>query len=195
MKRALLLFAALTLLAVVFASQLYAVYQAEGFPIDFGGMLVLQLVLWYPWELAGPLAWAAGTRWPIRGDRRLANLLRHGAIGCALGLMVIVFFDGVSAIAINKPATSRWFETFAKIRTFDALVMFFFAGYFHIELLVYGSIVAVANAVSSNRELRDREHETLQLSSQLTAARLPGVAAPPPPPFLFHTLHTTGSLL
>lgn len=195
MTRALLLLAALTLLAVAFASQLTAVYQAEGIPIGFGAMFALQLALWYPWELAGPVAWIAGMRWPIRGDRKIPNLLRHVVIGAALSSIVVVVFAGVCAVAVNHPATSRWFQTLPKVGGFDMLVLFFFSAYFHIELLIYGSIVAVANAVRSNRELREREHETLQLSSQLTAARLQVLTAQLQPHFLFNTLHTIGSLI
>ena len=69
MKAALLLLVGLTLLALVFASQLYVVYRAESIPIHFGGMLILQLALWYPWEVAGPLAWSAG----IRSSRQFAG--------------------------------------------------------------------------------------------------------------------------
>jgi sensor histidine kinase YesM len=195
MKLAVALLAALTLLALVFASQLYAVYRTEGYPIEFGSMFAIQLALWYPWALAGPAAWAAGMRWPIRGYRKMPNLLRHAAIGGALSLIVVVSFAAVCVIAIDLPATRRWFQSLEKISTFEGMVMFFFSAYFHIELLVYGSIVAIANAVRSNRELRDRERETLQLSSQLTTARLQVLTAQLQPHFLFNTLHTIGSLI
>jgi two-component system LytT family sensor kinase len=195
MKVALLLLTGLTLLALLFASQVYVVYQAESIPVEFGALLALQIVHWYSWAIAGPLAWSAGMRWRIRGDHKVASVLRHAALGSGLSLMVVILQAGVCAIAMNLPATSRWFETLGKIRTFDALVIFFFSLYFHIELIVYGAVVAVANAVRSNRELRDRERETLQLSSQLTAARLQVLTAQLQPHFLFNTLHTIGSLI
>ena len=193
--KALLLLVALTIIALVFTSQLYAVYKWEGIPLAFGAMLGVQLAHWYSWAVAGPLAWKSGMRWPVRGAVARRNMLRHAAVGATLSLLVIAVFAAITAAAMSSPLTSPWFETLGKIRTFDALFVFLFSAYFHIELLVYSAIVAVAQAVGSSRELRTREHEALQLSSQLTAARLQVLTAQLQPHFLFNTLHTIGSLI
>jgi LytS/YehU family sensor histidine kinase len=193
--RSLALFSALTVVALIFASQLYVVYQWEGIPITFAVVFATQLAHWYTWGLAGPIAWKTGTRWPLRGPRTLPNTMRHVVAGVTIGLLVITVYAAVLSIAMNQPLTSRWFQPLGNIRTFGGLVVLFFSLYFHIELLTYGAIVAVANAVGSNRELRERERETLQLSSQLTAARLQVLTAQLQPHFLFNTLHTIGSLI
>jgi two-component system, LytTR family, sensor kinase len=194
-RLALLLVGALTLLALLFSSQLYAVYRAESIPVTFGAIFALQICHWYSWVVAGPLAWWSGMRWPIRGDRKAGSTTRHVLMAFALALMVILIYAAACYAAMSLPAVRPWFTSLGPIQTFTGLLRFFFSAYFHIELLVYSAIVAVAHAVGSNRELQARERETLQLSSQLATARLQVLTAQLQPHFLFNTLHTIGSLI
>jgi sensor histidine kinase YesM len=194
-RLALLLLGSLTLLALLFSSQLYVVYRAESMPVSFGALLALQICHWYSWAVAGPVAWWSGMRWPLRASGKRSNAIRHVAIACALSMVVILIYAGACYAALSVPALRPWFSSLGPIQTFTALLRFFFSYYFHIELLVYSAIVAVAHAVGSNRELQARERETLQLSSQLATARLQVLTAQLQPHFLFNTLHTIGSLI
>ena len=195
LRRVLWLLAAMTVVAVLFTSQIYVVYRAQSLPISFRGMLALQIGHWYSWVLAGPFAWWCATRWPVRGSRKLANVWRHLALASAVSVMVVTVYIAVYYALLNLPMTRDWFSALDRSRSLAANALYLFTAYFHFELIVYGAVVAVAHAVQSNEELRAREHESLQLSSQLATARLQVLTAQLQPHFLFNTLHTIGSLI
>jgi two-component system LytT family sensor kinase len=190
-----LLFGALTLVALLFASQLYVVYRAESMPIAFATIFLLQLSHWYLWGLAGPLAWSFATRWPVRARDRWPNSVRLAAVGVVLGLLIVMAYGAVYYTMVRMPVTRQWFTEIDRGRTLFAIMAFCFSLYFHVELLTYAGIVAVAHAVRSGAALRAREREALELSSQLANARLQVLTAQLQPHFLFNTLHTIGSLI
>src|SRR5919205_73211 len=88
-RLALWLLAPLTLLTLLFSSQLYVVYRSEGVPFPFRGILLLQMGHWYLWAIAGPVAWACATRWPLRSPGRGQTIARHLAIAAAVSLAVV----------------------------------------------------------------------------------------------------------
>ena len=186
----------LTAVALLFASQLYVVYRAEGMSIPFAAILVPQIFYWYSWVIAGPFAWSRAARWPVRsGDKLLANLARHAAVAVLTGLAVVGVYFTVYEIVLHLPVTLNWSTPLDRARPWTANAMFLFSAYFHIQLLLYAAVVGIASAVRSNRELVTREREALQLSSQLATARLQVLTAQLQPHFLFNTLHTIGSLI
>jgi hypothetical protein len=191
LQRALWLLAGLTAVALLFASQLYVMYSAESVPIPFRAILAMQMGHWYWWALAGPLAWSLATRWPLGAGQRLSNGARHAATAAVIAVLVVIAYGAVYQLMIRL-LPEDWFPPDRSVRT---TVIFVFGAYFHVELLVYAAVVAVAHAVRSSNELREREREALQLSSQLATARLQVLRAQLQPHFLFNTLHTVGSLI
>src|SRR5262245_57391309 len=71
------LLAGLTALALLFSSQLYVAYRAEGIAMPFGAIFLMQIGHWYGWALAGPVVWSLTSRWPLHVGRRMTNALRH----------------------------------------------------------------------------------------------------------------------
>jgi two-component system, LytTR family, sensor kinase len=189
------LLAGLTGVAVLFASQQYAIYRAESMPTPFAATVVMQMALWCPWAILGPLAWLQAARWPVREGDKFHNLVRHTALALAFAATLVAIYVAVYELLLHLPATVTWFTAVDRARPVRANAMFLFSAYFHIELLVYAAVVSVATAVRSNQELRTREREALQLSSQLATARLQVLTAQLQPHFLFNTLHTIGSLI
>lgn len=189
------LLGAMTLVALLFAIQVYVVYRAQSLSISFRGMLALQIGHWYCWVLAGPFAWWCATRWPIRAGDKLRNAGRHILIGVGVSVVVVTVYIALYYAVLHLPMTSDWFTAADRSRSLAANALFLFVAYFQFELIVYGAVVAVAHAVRSSHELRTREHEALQLSSQLATARLQVLTAQLQPHFLFNTLHTIGSLI
>jgi two-component system, LytTR family, sensor kinase len=184
---------ALTAVSLLISSQLYVAYRAEGVPMPFGIILMLQVGHWACWAAAGPLAWSLAARWPLRPGRRLQSAARHAAAAVIVAIAVIVAFGALSQLSMRVPWTARWLPF--QDRSVASTARFLFATYFHLELLVYAAIVAVAHAVHSYRALVARERESLQLSSQLANARLQVLTAQLQPHFLFNALHTVGSLI
>ena len=153
LRRALWLLAAMTVVAVLFTSQIYVAYRAQSLPISFRGMLALQIGHWYSWVLAGPFAWWCATRWPVRGSRKLANVWRHLALASAASVMVVTVYIAVYYALLNLPMTRDWFSALDRSRSLAANALYLFTAYLHFELIVYSAVVAVAHAVQSNDEL------------------------------------------
>ncbi|HYU80853.1 MAG TPA: histidine kinase, partial [Vicinamibacterales bacterium] len=194
-RLALWLLGPLTLLALLLSMQLYVVYRTEGLPMSFSGLLLLQVGHWYLWAIAGPVAWTAANRLPLRGSHKIRNIARHVGIAVAVSLTVVGLYVALTYAVVRLPLMRGWFLEMDRSRPLAALAAFFFFAYFHIELMAYAVIFAIAHAVRSGGELRAREREALELSSQLATARLQVLTAQLQPHFLFNTLHTIGSLI
>lgn len=193
MKSPLLLVGALTLPALVMATQLYAGYRLQGFRVEFGAALLVQLCHWQLWALFGPLVWHLAQRWPVEPRGRRRALVRHVAAAPAVALAVLALYWAAYHVLVRLPPTAGWFVGFD--RSLSSTAVFFLATYFHVELLIYGGIVAAAQTFRTTAQLRAREHEALRLESELTSARLAALRLQLQPHFLFNALHTIGSLV
>jgi two-component system LytT family sensor kinase len=188
-----MLAAALTVPAVVVASQLYLGFRMRGVRVPFAAALVTQLCHWELWAVAGPFVWDLERRWPIGPRPRWHALLRHFGAACAVATAVLAGYLGLYHALIRLPIPPGWFAGFD--RTLAGTAVFFVTAYFHLELVVYAAIVAVAHASRATALLRAREHETLRLEAELTGAKLTALRMQLQPHFLFNTLHTIGSLV
>lgn len=178
--------------SLVIATQLYVGYRIRGVPVAFGAVLVTQLCHWELWTVAGPLVWGLERRWPLLPDRRGA-ILRHAAAAPLVATAVLAGYFGAYHALIRLPGVSGLFAGFD--RSLTSTAVFFVVAFFHVEVLAYGAIVAVAHAVRTTRLLRAREHEALRLEAELTGAKLTALRTQLQPHFLFNTLHTIGSLV
>jgi two-component system, LytTR family, sensor kinase len=192
-RRVALLAAALAVPALVIAAQLHVGYRVRGVRVPFGAALAVQLCHWELWAVAGPLAWRLAARWPVVPPHRRRALLRHLAAAPAIAAGVLLGFLALYHALVRLPPLAGWFT--GMDRSVAATALFFAATYFHVELLVYGGVVAVAHAVRTGALLRAREHDALRLEAELTGARLAALRTQLQPHFLFNTLHTVGSLV
>ncbi|HEX2457967.1 MAG TPA: histidine kinase [Vicinamibacterales bacterium] len=192
-RRLALLAAAIAVPAVIIATQLYVGYRLRGVPIAFGGVLLTQLCHWELWVVAGPIVWGLERRWPLSQPGRWRSLRRHLAASVVVATAVLAGYLAVYHVMVRLPFLSAWFVGFE--RSFFSMALFVFVTDFHIELLLYGSIVAVAHAVRTTALLRTREHDALRLEAELTGAKLKVLRTQLQPHFLFNTLHTIGSLV
>lgn len=193
LRRAAVLLAVLTAAAVIIASQLYVAYRAEGIRIGFGPLLMIQLGHWLLWALWGPVAWRLAGRWPLDAAVRRAHLPRHAVAGPLVALAVLVTFLPIYYTLLQSPGVAAVFVTID--RSVAGAMTFLFGAYFHVELLVYGGIVAASQIVRDRRVLADTERRALSLQARLAEARLQVLRAQLQPHFLFNTLHTIGSLV
>jgi len=189
-RRSLRLAAALTIPAVVIATQLYAGYRIQHVRVSYAGVLLLQLCHWELWAVAGPFVWDLERRWPFDGRRAV---LKHAAAALLVATLVLAVYLAVYHALIRLPLISTWFTRMD--RSFVSTAAFFTIAYFHLELLLYCAIVAVAHAVRTTALLRTREREAFRLEAELTGARLAVLRTQLQPHFLFNTLHTIGSLI
>jgi two-component system, LytTR family, sensor kinase len=189
-----LIAAALSAPAAVIATQLYVGYRLRGLRVPFAAVLLIQLVHWELWAIAGPVVWTLEARWPLDPGGRRRALLRHAITACVVATVVLLLNLAIYHTLIRMPGISGWFsEGFD--RSLAQTALFYFVAYFHVELLVYGAIVAAAYAARTTTLLRAREHDALRLEAELTGARLTALRTQLQPHFLFNTLHTIGSLV
>jgi two-component system LytT family sensor kinase len=188
-----LIAAALTVPATVITVQWYVAYRLRGVREPFAALLLLQLCHWELWTIAGPAAWALETRWPLDPGGRRRALVRHAFAAVAIATAVLIVDLVIYHTLIRIPRLSGWFVGLD--RSLTATAIFYFLAYFHVELLVYGGVVAVAYAARTTTLLHAREHEALRLEAELTGARLTALRTQLQPHFLFNTLHTVGSLV
>mgnify|MGYP000473864400 CR=1 FL=1 len=92
LRRSAILAAALTLPALVIATQLYVGYGLRGVRVPFGGVFVLQLCHWELWVIAGPLVWNLARRWPLGPALRPWALLRHALAAIAVAVALLSFY-------------------------------------------------------------------------------------------------------
>jgi len=188
--RRLILAAALTVVAVAITTELYIGYRMQGVRVSYVAFLILQLCHWELWAVAGPFVWDLERRWPL-GTRRA--VWRHATAALAVAAVVLAAYLAIYHVVVRLPGISTWFGRMD--RSFLSTAAFYFIVYFHIELLLYGTIVAVAHAARASAILRAREHDALRLEAELTGARLAVLRTQLQPHFLFNTLHTIGSLI
>jgi len=185
--------ALLTLPALVIAMQLYAGYRLRGVPIAFGAAFAVQLAHWEWWALFGPLVWRLERRWPLAAPNPRGALVRHIMAAAVVAVAVLLLNLVAYHMLLRLPMLSGWFV--GMDRDLASTVTFYFVAYFHVELLIYGGIVAVAHAARTTALLRSREQEALRLEAELTGAKLTALRMQLQPHFLFNTLHTIGSLV
>jgi len=179
--------------SVAVASQLYFGYRMRGVRMPFAAALATQLFHWELWAVAGPFVWDLERRWPIGPARRWHALLSHLAAAFVVAAAVLAAYLALYHALIRLPIPPSWFAGFD--RSLAGTAVFFVTAYFHLELIVYAAIVAVAHASRATALLRAREHEALRLEAELTGARLTALRMQLQPHFLFNTLHTIGSLV
>jgi two-component system LytT family sensor kinase len=192
-RRLAVLALALTVPAVIIATQFSVGSRLRGDRFPFAAALVTQLCHWESWALVGPFVWALERRWPLDRHGRRRALFRHAAAAPLIAAAVLFLNLAMYHALIRVPMISGWFAGLD--RSFSGTAVIYFVSYFHVELLVYGAIVAAAYASRTTALLRAREHDTLRLEAELTGARLTALRMQLQPHFLFNTLHTIGSLV
>jgi hypothetical protein len=184
---------ALTVPAVIIAMQLYVGFRVRGIRVPFIAALATQLCHWEVWALAGPFVWSLERRWPFAPPRRRQSLVRHATMAPIVATGVLFTYWTAYNVLVRLPGVSDWFRGFD--RSLVSTAVFFALTFFHVELIIYGGIVAVAHAVRTTAQLRATEHSALRLEAELTGAKLTALRTQLQPHFLFNTLHTIGSLV
>ncbi|MBL9134483.1 MAG: histidine kinase [Verrucomicrobiales bacterium] len=175
-----------TLLAMLFAGQVYASSAMWGRPVSWGRALSYALADWYVFALlAPPVAWLGRKvrlDWPLRARPMLVHVSACGAFMLAyllLRALVALWQERVDARPVH------YFDVFevALVKTLPQ------------SLLVYWAVVAVQHVVAYQERARERERRAAELEQRLTAARLQALQMQLNPHFLFNTLNAISSLM
>jgi two-component system, LytTR family, sensor kinase len=175
-----------TLFALFFISEDAGRLLYQGRAVQWHGYLVVWLTTAYAWAFLAPCVWWLAGRLPMsrRTFWRSAGL--HLLASLSFALIEEVLFARITPM-FGLPWFPRNFAaTFRAVMPID----------FHLNVIVYWSIVGVQHSVSYYRKLREREKlsaqlelRTTQLERQLAQAKLSALNMQLHPHFLFNTLN------
>jgi signal transduction histidine kinase len=178
------IFGAWTLFGLFFAGQAYLGHAVVGRAQSWTDPLWRWMLCAYAWALLTPLVMWLSRRFPFDRRRWPLALLVHAPASVAFSLVGMVLFSLGEQLLLSG---GHFF-------TREAFTALFLAG-FHIDLLIYASLVGSSYAVEHYRRYRERELLALQLQAALAEAELAALKAQLHPHFLFNTLNTISILL
>jgi two-component system, LytTR family, sensor kinase len=155
-----------------------------------GGPGVLEAIMrpapgWLTWALFSIVVLRLAQRRPIaaRGWKRAVALHLPLALGMALVHIAVL----VVANRIGSPLAAEWSwgEQYAS----------FMSGILHVDLLIYGAILALGHLLAERHATREREIAAAQLRAELTAAQLHALRMQLNPHFLFNSLNAAVTLV
>lgn len=171
----LLVFAAWTLLATVFAVSSSLTYVISYRPPQWGWTFVFAASEWYPWAALTPVVAALASRLSLARGRRPGRALMLAAAGLPIAMVKVMLTRVLREVA----GGADYFQI-SNITT---------------QYLIYWAIVAVVHAAEYYRGERQRELRASQAETHLAQARLQLLRMQIHPHFLFNTLNTIAELV
>ena len=175
-----------TVLALLFAGQIYANSALSGRPQTWNQALVAAFADWYVFALlAPPVAWLGRQvrlEWPLRTRHVLIHVAACGSFVLAYLLLRTTVGLWQARLGGQRALFFELFEI-AAVKTVPQ------------SLLVYWAVVAVQHVVAFQARAHERERRAAELEQRLTAARLQALQMQLNPHFLFNTLNAISSLM
>lgn len=169
-----------TAIALVNATQNLLSMRGEGVSRPLAIFFTFTAFLWLPWVLATPVALRMALRFPpVRGGGARV-WFAHLAVALAIGLVWAAW----------GTTLNQWVRPFPSMdsRPWAAIALGRFLNQFHINLIVYAGIVAIAHNIESRRR-------AAALEAQLSQTQLDALRRQLEPHFLFNTLNAVAGLI
>ncbi|HLM02870.1 MAG TPA: histidine kinase [Pyrinomonadaceae bacterium] len=191
--KAAVIFGGWTLLALFFSFQAYLNYAYVGRPQSLGWILTAWLSCVYIWAPLTPAVIKLAQRFPLeRGKIRRALIVHLIAATVISTVQIAIYIFVRQALMGDAP------QPFSPVRSFQN----WFVAEFHINVLLYCTIVGLTQAYDYYRRYRERERRAAQLEiaaaqleTQLAHAQLDALKMQIHPHFLFNTLNTISVLM
>src|SRR5580658_5659108 len=168
-----------TLFAVFFISEDAGRLLLQRQPVQWHGLLVVWLTTAFAWAFLSPFVWWLARRFPFERKNWRRNMGLHLVSSVSFALIETVLFSAITPL-FGLP----WFpRNFAA--TFQAVLLIDF----HLNVILYWSIVGIQHGVNYYRKFEEREKLSAQLELRATQARLSALKMQLHPHFLFNTLH------
>jgi len=153
--------------------------SADRFSWRLQSLLITNTLL----ALCLPLPLSLGRRFVIGGPSRGRALALHAGGALAFGAIHLTMVALEQRFLLGNPQPLfRW-------------TIYLFSYYLARDVLIYLCVVAGLQLVRHQRELRERELESLRLRASLSEARMAALQAQLQPHFLFNVLNTTAMLV
>src|SRR6478672_1480940 len=182
-RKVVLVIAGWTLFAFICATQAYLNYAHSSRPLPYSRAISGWLLCAYLWAGLTPLVFLFAKRFPIANERPPArSIALHVLFGLFIATLQLAAYVFADRLLLADPA-----RPFAPWQQFRGLVL---TG-FHINLLIYLTLVGFYEAFDYYRRYRERERraaqleiEAAKLETQLTRAQLDALRMQMHPHFL-----------
>jgi signal transduction histidine kinase len=171
-------------LAVLFALQQWLGQTAVRRDLELSTALGLQTITWGVWLLLLPFIVRVHARRPLDGRLTLPWILGTVLVGLGFVLAHTIL-----------AATARWALGLALSSDFGTVFVNSVNAGFAANVMRYGAILAVYQAVVYHAAVRERDQRAAQLEVDLARAKLAHVEACLRPHFLFNTLNAITALV
>lgn len=192
--RLLVIFAAWTAVALVFAGQSYFYGVVTGEDKDWARVFWWTFTDWYLWALLSPAIFWLARRYRFEAGALVKSTLVH--------LVGAVLFSFAHLVLQSLVQTATGWSKFAGNDLFLTTFLFLFFKKIHLNLLTYAALVGISHAVRlyrSNQERKDEAHrleaEKHQLAALLAGAELSALQMQLNPHFLFNALNTLSEMI
>jgi len=193
-------FSVWTLVAFAATGSIYELYRSTGGAMRFRDVLGLEFSQILAYAPITPPVFFLAIRYPFQRRKWLSYSLVYLAGGLLFSLGHIAL-RGITPYAVWDPKLYNWTwaiwnsQTHAFQFPWPVFRTLFLNNVVDDITGTYAPIVLIAHAISYYQKLRDREHQTSQLETQLTKAHLRALKSQLQPHFLFNTLHSISALM
>lgn len=151
--------------------------RAMGMHHPWGRLFAFYACSWALWAAVSPLVFLLAKRQPPP-DHWIVHGVSYLGIGIVNGIWLVWLESALEPMGY----------TFVQKLTFVNAVLSFFYSRFHLDLIAYAAVLALAHTLESRRTLAQRD-------AQLSKARLDALRRQLEPHFLFNTLNSIAGLV
>lgn len=184
-RRGIVILAAWTLVAMLFAGQAWFAAQVRGEPLAWARASAIWLMWAAIWAGLTPIALRLEARFPLQRPRLLGALAAHGVVSAVCALVNLAVFALAAPFIGATQVAPTWLGTFSRLLSTTLLL----------NIPVYWLIVAAAHVARLVRTAREKDRRQLRLEAQLADVRLQALRTQLQPHFLFNALNTVSVLM
>ncbi len=166
--------------ALFTSTQLYLKTLQVNGTDSWGKLFFIQFIVWNIWGALSPLIFWLGKRFRIDRQTYYGGLFIH----VAFAIIIVLVYLALYSLVWNFLGVG----SFSKA-AFVAYFKVFFLNLFHWHFFIYMAIIGLAHAIQYQKELKQRQQESVELEKQLLTSELNTLKAQLSPHFLFNTIN------